>query len=89
MWLDRMMQPQGDPWLLRWDLGKTDFMEPDLPPAFLYYNPWPKPKRVTVAISDKENRLYDLTRKKPVPTHAGAAELTLSPFEARVVEIRK
>jgi len=89
MWLDKMMQPQGDPWLLRWDLGKTDFMEPGLPPAFLYYNPWPKPKRVTVAISNKENRLYDLTRKKPVPTHAGAGELTLSPFEARVVEIRK
>ena len=54
MWLDKMIQPQGDPWLLRWDLGKTDFMEPDLPPAFLYYNPWPEEKRVTVVMANKE-----------------------------------
>ena len=89
MWLDKMIQPQGDPWLLRWDLGKTDFMEPDLPPAFLYYNPWPEEKRVRVAMANKENRLHDLMRKKPLQTHAGAAELTLRPFEAKVVEIRR
>jgi len=90
MWLDKMVQPQHeDPWLQRWDLGKTDFMEPDLPPAFLYYNPWPEEKRVTVAMPNKENRLYDLMRKKPLQTHAGAAELTLRPFEAKVVEIRR
>ena len=89
MWLDKMMQPQGDPWLLRWDLGKTDFMEPDLPPAFLYYNPWTEEKRVTVVMANKENRLYDLMRKKSLQAHAGAAELTLRPFEAKVVEIRK
>jgi hypothetical protein len=27
-------------------------------------------------------------RKKPLQTHAGATELTLRPFEAKVVEIR-
>jgi hypothetical protein len=89
MWLDKMIQLQGDPWLLRWDLGKTDFMEPDLPPAFLYYNPWPEEKRVTVSMANKEYRLHDLMRKKSLQTHAGAAELTLRPFEARVVEIRR
>ena len=89
MWLDKMIQPQGDPWLLRWDLGKTDFMEPDLPPAFLYYNPWPEEKRVTVVMANKEDRLHDLMRKKSLQTHAGAAELTLRPFEAKVVEIRR
>jgi hypothetical protein len=89
MWLDKMIQPQGDPWLLRWDLGKTDFIEPDLPPAFLYYNPWPEEKRVTVAMANKEYRLHDLMRKKSLQTHAGAAELTLRPFEAKVVEIRR
>ena len=67
MWLDKMIQPQGDPWLLRWDLGKTDFMEPDLPPAFLYYNPWPEEKRVTVVTANKEDRFYDLMRKKLLP----------------------
>jgi len=89
MWLDKMIQPQGDPWLLRWDLGKTDFMEPDLPPAFLYYNPWPEEKRVTVVMANKESRLHDLMLKRPLQTHAGAAELTLRPFESKVVEIRR
>jgi hypothetical protein len=88
MWLDKMIQPQGDPWLLRWDLGKTDFMEPDLPPAFLYYNPWPKEKRVKVLMAKKEDRVHDMMLKKSLQTHAGAAELTLRPFEAKVVEIR-
>jgi hypothetical protein len=88
MWLDKMIQPQGDPWLLRWDLGKTDFMEPNLPPAFLYYNPWPKEKRVKVATLKKENHVYDLIRNKTLRTHAGTVELKLAPFEAQVIEIR-
>ena len=88
MWLDKIIQPQGDPWLLRWDLGKTDFMEPDLPPAFLYYNPWLDEKRVTVVPANPEGRVYDLMRKIPLATHAGTLELKLRPFEAKVFEIR-
>ncbi len=89
MWLDKMIQPQGDPWLLRWDLGKTDFMEPDLPAAFLYYNPWPEEKRVTVATPSEENHVYDLLLKKRLQPGAGGVELRLGPFEAQVVELRK
>lgn len=88
MWLDKMIQPQDDPWLLRWDLGKTDFMEPDLPPAFLYYNPWPEEKHVTLAIANKEAKVYDLLRKAQLQSHAGKLELTLRPLESLVIEIR-
>jgi hypothetical protein len=88
MWLDKMIQAQGDPWLLRWDLGKTDFMEPNLPPAFLYYNPWPEEKRIRVVTANGENRAYDLMRKKQLQPTAGAVELSLLPFEARVIEFR-
>ena len=88
IWLDKMIQPQGDPWLLRWDLGKTDFMEPDLPPAFLYYNPWPEQKRVTVVVANKQNQVYDLMRNKLLQTRAGTLELNLRPLEAQVIEIR-
>jgi hypothetical protein len=88
MWLDKMIEPQGDPWLLRWDLGKTDFMEPDLAPAYLYYNPWPEEKRVTVATSNKTNKVFDLRSNKQLPKQAGSFELSLRPFEARVIEIR-
>ncbi len=89
MWLDKMVQPQSDPWLLRWDLGKTDFMEPDLPQAYLYYNPWPEEKRVTLAIANHGYHAHDLMRKKPIPSHAGSAELRLRPFDSLVVEIQK
>jgi len=88
MWLDKMIQAQGDPWLLRWDLGKTDFMEPDLAPAFLYYNPWPEEKRVTIATPSAESRVYDLLRKKRLQPGAGGVELRLGPFEAQVIELR-
>jgi hypothetical protein len=88
MWLDKMIQAQGDPWLLRWDLGKTDFMEPDLPQAFLYYNPWPEEKRVKVVTTNKQSHVYDLMGKKPLAAHVGTLELKLRPLEAQVIEIQ-
>jgi hypothetical protein len=83
-----MIQAQGDPWLLRWDLGKTNFMDPQLPPAFLYYNPWLEEKRVTVVADLKQGRVHDLTRRKLVEPQRGKVEFRLQPFEARVIEIR-
>ena len=88
MWLDKMIQAQGDPWLLRWDLAKTNFMDPQLPPAYLYYNPWPEEKRITVETDLEQGRVHDLTHRKLVETHGGKVELRLLPFEARVIEIR-
>jgi hypothetical protein len=88
MWLDAMVQEQGDPWLLRWDLTKTDFLDRDLPPAFLYYNPWPEEKRVTVATANRQSEVHDLTHHRPLKLRGDKAELTLRPFDARVIEIR-
>jgi len=88
MWLDKMIQAQGDPWLLRWDLGATNFIDRDLPPAFLYYNPWPEEKRITVGTADAHSRVHDLTTNKQLQSHGGKVELNLRPFEARVIEIR-
>jgi hypothetical protein len=87
MWLDKMIQPQGDPWLLRWELAKTDFLEPELPPAFLYYNSSPKEKRVMVETKGKRE-VHDLSRNKLLRGHGGNVELVLRPYEARVIEIR-
>lgn len=88
MWLDKMIQPQEDPWLLRWDLSKTNFLDPELPPAFLYYNPSPKEKRVVVETADGKGQIHDLTRDRPLPAQRGKVELVLRPYEARVIEIR-
>jgi len=87
MWLDKTMQPLGDPWLLRWDLSKTNFLDRNLPQAFLYYNPWPEERRVTVEAAGKQ-RVQDLTRRRPLEVHAGKVELRLGAHEARVIEIQ-
>jgi hypothetical protein len=89
MWLDKMIQPQGDPWLLRWDLAKTNFLDHDLPPAFLYYNPGPARKRVVIGTADGVGRVHDLTHNRPLLPHGGSVELMLDPGKARVIEIRK
>jgi hypothetical protein len=89
MWLDKMISPQGDPWLLRWDLGRTNFLDRDLPPAFLYYNPWPEERRITIETAAGKGRVYDLTRKQMLEPWEGKVELTLGAREARVIEMRE
>lgn len=88
MWLDQMVQPQGSPWLLRWDLGKTNLLDRDLPPAFLYYNPLPTEKSITVETSKGQSHVYDLGLNRRVQPHADKVELKLRPYEARVIEMR-
>jgi len=89
MWMDKMIQPQGDPWLLRWDLSMTNFMDRDLPPAYLYYNPGPGERRVTVETAPGQGRVHDLSHDRPLPAHGGKVVLTLGPGEARVIEMRQ
>lgn len=88
MWLDEMVKPQGDAWLLRWDLAKTNFLDRDLPPAFLFYNPWPEEKQITVETVQGQSQVHDLTRNRLLQPHRGEVELTLRPHEARVIEFR-
>ena len=83
MWLDKMIQPQDDPWILRWDLTLTNFLDRDLPPTFLYYNPWTQKKRVIIYDA---SRVRDLSQNRTLPAHQGRVELTLDPGEARVIE---
>jgi len=87
MWLDQMVRPQGDPWLLRWDLAKTNFLDRDLPPAFLYYNPLPAEKTVTIETIKGQSQVHDLTFNRRLHPHAGNVELKLQPYEARVIEM--
>ena len=89
LWLDKMVQAQGDPWLLRWDLNKTNFLDQDLPQAFLYYNPWPQEKRITIATPQGQSRVHDLTQNRTLPSHGGRVELRLAAHEASVIELVK
>ena len=83
MWLDKMVEPQGDPWLLRWDLTKTNFLEPDLAPTFLYYNPGPQEKRISI---QGVGGVRDLKSNQALRAQDGRIELMLHPRETRVIE---
>jgi hypothetical protein len=85
MWLDKMVKPLGHPWLLQWDLTRTNFLDRGVPPTFLYYNPFSTAKSITV---EAAGQLRDLARDRILPAHQGRVELKLGPEEARVIEIR-
>jgi hypothetical protein len=87
MWLDKMIQPQGDPRLLRWDLNKTNFLDRDLPPTFLYYNPLPEDKRITI-VTAGATKVHDLTHNRPLEARNQKVQLALGSGEARIIEIR-
>lgn len=83
MWLDRMVEPQDDPWLLRWDLTKTNFLEPELAPTFLYYNPGPQGRSIRI---EAVGQVRDLKSNQVLRAHGSKVELILHPREARVIE---
>jgi hypothetical protein len=87
LWLDRMVESQGDPWLLRWDLNKTNFLDQRLPQAFLYYNPWPQEKRITIVALQGKSQVHDLTQNRRLQSHGGRVELRLAAQDTRVIEI--
>ncbi|HTW81034.1 MAG TPA: hypothetical protein VME23_15915 [Terracidiphilus sp.] len=84
MWLDKMIVPQSDPWLLRWDLTLTNFLDRSLPPTFLYYNPWPVKKTILV---EGPGHARDLALNRVLPSKSGTTEVVLGAGEARVIEI--
>jgi hypothetical protein len=84
MWLDQMVRPQGDPWLLRWDLNRTNFLDRDLPQAYLYYNPGPGPKQITLA--DVRGSAHDLTHGRIFKARDGKVKLAIGPQESLVIE---
>lgn len=84
MWLDKLMQPQNDPRLLRWDLTRTNFLDRDLPPAFLYYNPSSSEKRIAI---ESAGPVRDLSRNRLLRPAGNSVDLLLGAQQAVVVEL--
>jgi hypothetical protein len=84
MWLDKLIEAQDDPRLLRWDLTRTNFLDEDPAPTFLYYNPEASKKRIWIATT---GRVRDLSNNRLLHPHRGAVETKLQPREAIVLEL--
>ena len=84
MWLDKLIEPQDNPWLLRWDLSRTNFLDRNPAPAFLYYNPDASEKHIRIGTAGK---VRDLSHNRSLHPHRGNVEIKLRPREAIVIEM--
>ncbi len=84
MWLDKLVQSQDDPWLLRWNLTETDFLDRGLAPAYLYYNPAVSEKHIEI---ETAGRVRDISQNRVLRAQRGKVDLLLRSQEAVVVEL--
>lgn len=88
LWWGELVQPAGDDFLLRLDLSRSDFLAAHPPPAWLYYNPYPTKKRVTLALGQERVDVWDLAAQQLLGRgHAGNFELTIGGGESRVIAL--
>ncbi len=59
LWWGELVQPTEDDYILRLDLAKTDFLARSTHPTYLYYNPWPDRREVTLSLPTGQWDVYD------------------------------
>jgi hypothetical protein len=57
LWWAALVEPSGQPFILKLNLSKTDFLNPGKPAFYLFYNPMAEPKEVTL---NENTTLYDV-----------------------------
>ncbi len=77
LWWGALVQPSGDPYLLRLDLAATDFLDGDAPAAYLYYNPHGEPRRVAEPLPPSGALVDLVSGRTPTAGEAGAASMDL------------
>ncbi len=88
LWWDALVKATGDPYILRLDLARSDFLAERAYPTFLYYNPWSDERTVMVEIGENPHDLYDLAQHTWLAKHArGEVELAIPATEARVIAL--
>jgi hypothetical protein len=74
------------PAILQLDLLKTDFFHANAYPTYLYYNPCPTSKSVTIDVGQEPVDLYDATSDQVVQKNVkGKTEFTLAADGARIL----
>lgn len=68
--------------ILRLDCNATDFFGDREFPVYLYYNPYPEAKQVTVETGDKPCKLYDMAKRQFLPgKYEGTTKFTIAAGE--------
>jgi len=72
--------------VLQLDLLKTDYFHAEAYPTYLYYNPYPSAKTVTVELGPDASDVYEAVSDRLLQTNAlGRAHITLAPDAAMIV----
>jgi len=87
-WLAALFQTSNVPGILQIDCVATEAFPPATWPTYLFYNPYPIAKQITVGVGPSSKHLYNLITGAFVATHAsGIATLMLAPDSAIVLAL--
>jgi hypothetical protein len=90
LWWSAMLKQTEDPFILRWDLSKTDFLNYDpVDIQFLmYYNPYSLERHVELDLSDGTYTLENVSEKSILFERArGTVLIPLPPKDAVVLKL--
>jgi hypothetical protein len=86
LWLGELIRPTSDPMLLQLDVSKSDFLDEKTYTTFLYYNPYPRERSISLDVGRVPADIYDLQSQRFINYAAvGKIEFRVQPGEARVI----
>jgi hypothetical protein len=84
--LGGMVRETNVPGLLQLDLLKTDYFHGSALPTYLYYNPYPEEKTVSIDVGPESKDLYDAAAEEVILKNvSGATNFTVPKDTARVL----
>jgi len=64
LWWGELVKPTEDGYILELDVAKSDFLAAKTFPSYLYYNPYPASKTVTLKLGAERFDVYDLVEHR-------------------------
>ena len=86
LWWSAIISQTNEPFIPRFDLTKTDFLEGDAYPTFLYYNPWKEERVLDLDAGTDSTDVYELVLHQQLYKNVnGRVKITVPADSARVV----
>ena len=88
LWWSAIISQTNEPFIPRFDLTKTDFLENNAYPSFLYYNPWDEERVLDLDVGPNSSDIYELTLHQQLFSNVnGTVKINIPADSARVIVI--